>query len=76
MLCQAKNLLENPGFGISNQILAQSLNSNKLGEDAFHLLYQIGGPRSIQLALEISFTHQIAHQNLARRRGHQCGPLE
>jgi hypothetical protein len=43
------------GFGISNQILAQSLNGNNLGGGAFSPLYQIGGPRSIQLALKLQF---------------------
>jgi hypothetical protein len=43
------------GFGISNQILSQSLNSGNLGSGAFSPLYQIGGPRSIQLALKLQF---------------------
>jgi len=43
------------GFGLSNQILSQSLNSNNLGGGAFSPLYQIGGPRSIQLALKLQF---------------------
>jgi hypothetical protein len=43
------------GFGISNQILAESLNSSNLGSGAFSPLYQIGGPRSIQLALKLQF---------------------
>jgi Carboxypeptidase regulatory-like domain/TonB dependent receptor len=43
------------GFGISNQILAESLNGNNLGGGALSPLYQIGGPRSIQLALKLQF---------------------
>jgi hypothetical protein len=43
------------GFGVSNQILAQALNGNNLGSGAFSPLYQIGGPRSIQLALKLQF---------------------
>jgi hypothetical protein len=44
------------GFGISSQMLAQSLsNQNNIGGGAFDQLYQIGGPRSIQLALKLIF---------------------
>ncbi len=44
------------GFGISSQMLAQSLsNQNNVGGGAFDQLYQIGGPRSIQLALKLIF---------------------
>ena len=43
------------GFGLSNQILAQSLKNNNLGGGAFGPLYQIGGPRSIQPALKLQF---------------------
>jgi Carboxypeptidase regulatory-like domain len=43
------------GFGLSNHILAQSLNGSNLGGGAFSPLYQIGGPRSIQLALKLEF---------------------
>ena len=43
------------GFGLSNQILSQSLNGSNLGGGAFSPLYQIGGPRSIQLALKLEF---------------------
>jgi len=49
------NLFGASGFGQSNQILAQSLNDNNLGGGAFSPLYQIGGPRSIQLALKLQF---------------------
>jgi len=43
------------GFGISNQLLSQSLNNGNLGSGAFSPLYQIGGPRSIQLAIKLQF---------------------
>jgi hypothetical protein len=44
------------GFGLSTQMLAQSLsNQNNIGGGAFDQLYQIGGPRSIQLALKVIF---------------------
>jgi hypothetical protein len=49
------NLYGVGGFGVSNQILAQALNGNNLGSGAFSPLYQIGGPRSAQLALKIQF---------------------
>lgn len=44
----------NPQFGLSTRTLGQSL-SNALGSGAFSELYQIGGPRSIQLALKLIF---------------------
>lgn len=44
------------GFGLSSQTLAQSLsNQENAGGGAFNPLYQIGGPRSIQLALRLMF---------------------
>jgi hypothetical protein len=43
-----------PLFGISTQTLATSLGSGGLG-GGFNPLYQIGGPRSIQLALKLQF---------------------
>lgn len=43
------------GFGLSSQTFAQSLNGSNLGSGAFNPLYQIGGPRSIQLALKLFF---------------------
>ena len=42
-------------FGLSYQTLGQSLNNGNLGGGGFNPLYQIGGPRSIQLALKLSF---------------------
>ena len=45
------------GFGLATQMLAQSLNfeSSNLGGGAFSPLYQMGGPRSIQLAMKLRF---------------------
>jgi len=44
-----------PLFGVATQMLGQSLNSSNLGGGGFSALYQIGGPRSIQFALKLSF---------------------
>ncbi len=44
-----------PGFGVASQMLGQSLNNSNLGGGGMSALYQIGGPRSIQLALKLSF---------------------
>ena len=44
-----------PQFGLSTQLLGQSLNTGNLGGGAFSPLYQIGGPRSIQFALKLFF---------------------
>ncbi len=46
------------GFGLSSNTLGQFLaggSSSTVGAGAFSSLYQIGGPRSIQLALKLSF---------------------
>lgn len=43
------------GFGLATQTLAQSLSSGSLGAGGFDPLYQVGGPRSIQLALKLIF---------------------
>jgi hypothetical protein len=43
------------GFGISNQLLSQNLSGSNLGGGGFSPLYQIGGPRSIQFALKLTF---------------------
>jgi hypothetical protein len=46
------------GFGVSTQMLGQSLSSGfggNLGGGAFNPLYQLGGPRSIQFALKLTF---------------------
>jgi hypothetical protein len=42
-------------FGLSQQMLGQSLNGSNLGGGAFSPLYQIGGPRSVQFTLKLSF---------------------
>jgi hypothetical protein len=46
------------GFGLSTQMLGQSLNAGyggNLGGGAFNPLYQLGGPRSIQFVLKVMF---------------------
>ena len=43
------------GFGLSNAMLGRSLGGGNIGAGAFDPLYQIGGPRSIQLALKLNF---------------------
>ena len=43
------------GFGLSSQTLGQSLNAGNLGGGGLDPLYQIGGPRSIQFALKLTF---------------------
>lgn len=48
------NLLTSPLFGRSTQTLASSLGSGG-ANGGFSPLYQIGGPRSIQLALKLQF---------------------
>jgi Carboxypeptidase regulatory-like domain/TonB dependent receptor len=41
-------------FGQATQMLGRSLNQN-IGGGSFSSLYQVGGPRSVQLALKLSF---------------------
>jgi len=41
-------------FGVSNMTLAQSLGSGGL-TGGFNPLYQVGGPRSVQLSLKFEF---------------------
>jgi len=48
------SLFESPTFGESVQMLGRSLGSGGI-ETGFSPLYQIGGPRSIQLALKLQF---------------------
>jgi hypothetical protein len=48
------NNLTSPLFGRSTQTLASSLGSGG-PNGGFNPLYQIGGPRSIQLALKLQF---------------------
>jgi hypothetical protein len=43
-----------PLFGVSTETLADSMGSGG-ASGGFNPLYQIGGPRSIQLALKLSF---------------------
>jgi hypothetical protein len=52
------NQIGGAGFGLSSQTLGQSLagsTTGGLGGGAFNPLYQIGGPRSVQLALKLQF---------------------
>jgi outer membrane receptor protein involved in Fe transport len=48
-------LAVNPQFGQSTQTLSQLLSGGGTGVGALSSLYQIGGPRSIQLALKLFF---------------------
>ncbi|MGB9067645.1 MAG: TonB-dependent receptor [Candidatus Acidiferrales bacterium] len=45
----------NPQFGLSTQMLGQYLGGLNVGGGGFNGLYQVGGPRSIQLALKLMF---------------------
>jgi hypothetical protein len=47
--------INNSQFGQSTQMLGGSLGGGNLGGGGFDPLYQIGGPRSIQLALKLNF---------------------
>ena len=49
------SLSNRPQFGLSTQMLGQSLSGGNVGGGAFSPLYQLGGPRSIQLALKLTF---------------------
>jgi hypothetical protein len=49
------NNLGNPLFGLATQMLGQSLDGGFVGGTPLSPLYQIGGPRSIQLALKLQF---------------------
>ena len=51
---QPTNLLSSPLFGISTSMLGRSLGSGGIN-GGFAPLYQIGGPRSVQLALKLQF---------------------
>jgi hypothetical protein len=48
------NLLHDTYFGQSTQTLGSSLGAGG-GNGGFNPLYQIGGPRSVQLALKLKF---------------------
>jgi Carboxypeptidase regulatory-like domain len=47
--------INNPQFGQSTQLLGQALGGGNIGGGGFSPLYQLGGPRSIQLALKLFF---------------------
>jgi len=42
-------------FGQSSSMLGKSLNGGTTGSGGFNPLYQLGGPRSIQLGLKLAF---------------------
>ena len=56
---QPSGAFQQGGFGLSSQMLGQYLNgggvTSSVGSGGFNPLYQIGGPRSIQLALRLTF---------------------
>ena len=52
---QPDGVLSDPTFGVSQQLLGQYLSGGLVGSGAFSPLYQVGGPRSIQLALKLQF---------------------
>jgi hypothetical protein len=47
--------ITDPQFGLSTQMLGQYLGGGNSGTGAFSPIYQIGGPRSMQFALKLSF---------------------
>ncbi|HEY6252853.1 MAG TPA: TonB-dependent receptor [Candidatus Angelobacter sp.] len=47
--------LSSPQFGVSTQLFGESLSQGSVGFGGFHPLYQVGGPRSLQLTLKLSF---------------------
>jgi hypothetical protein len=47
--------LSNPQFGVTTQMLGTSLSGGNVGGGGLSPLYQVGGPRSIQLALKLTF---------------------
>ncbi len=47
--------LSDSTFGLSTQMLGRSLDGLNQGGGSFSSLYQVGGPRSIQLALKLQF---------------------
>ena len=47
--------LIDPTFGVTTQMLGNSMSSSNVGGGALSSLYQVGGPRSIQLALKLTF---------------------
>lgn len=47
--------IDRPNFGLSTQMLGQSLSNGLVGAGTLNPLYQIGGPRSIQFALKLMF---------------------
>jgi len=50
----AANHINSPNFGLSTQVLSNSLGTGG-ADGGFSSLYQMGGPRSLQLALKLQF---------------------
>jgi|SRR5579884_99999 len=44
-----------PDFGLSSQMLSQYLGGTSVGAGGLSPIYQVGGPRSVQLALKLTF---------------------
>jgi hypothetical protein len=49
------NNIGSPAFGLATQMLGQSLDGGFSGGTPLSPLYQLGGPRSVQLALRLQF---------------------
>jgi hypothetical protein len=47
--------INNSQFGLSTEMLGQSLAGGNVGSGALSPLYQLGGPRSVQVALKLNF---------------------
>jgi hypothetical protein len=52
---QPDGLLSDPMFGLSTSMLGQYLSGGAVGSAGFSPLYQLGGPRSMQFALKLTF---------------------
>jgi len=52
---QPNNQFGTGGFGLSTEMLGQYLSGGVVGGGGFSSLYQIGGPRSVQVALKLIF---------------------
>ena len=49
------NLIHDPDFGLSTATLAQGLSGGSANPGGVNPLFQIGGPRTVQLALRVHF---------------------
>lgn len=52
---QAPNLIHDPDFGLSTATLAQCLSGGSSNPGGLNPLFQIGGPRTVQLVLRVHF---------------------